>query len=43
MEVIIENNEVISDSNILRRYLQNLIIVLNLEGRQTPKIGEEKY
>jgi hypothetical protein len=34
---------VISDSSILKRYLQNLNIVLNLEGRQTPKIGEKKH
>jgi len=34
---------VISDSSILRRYLQNLNIVLNLESRQTPKIGEERH
>lgn len=31
------NNEVISDGSTLRRYLQNLNIVLNLEGRRTPK------
>lgn len=31
------NNEVITDGNTLRKYLQSLDTMLNLEGRRTPK------